>query len=93
MNEVQPKRSIKTIILFAAMTASLLLVGGSYWFASNVFERLMLQQASQQANTLKQLTFQNMYQIMSQGWTREQLTEFLTTTDYIYQQSGLSIDL
>lgn len=93
MNDAQSKRSIKTIILFAAMTASLLLVGGSYWFASNVFERLMLQQASQQANTLKQLTFQNMYQIMSQGWTREQLTEFLTTTDYIYQQSGLSIDL
>jgi len=86
-------RSIRKVILLAAILASLVLVGAAYLFAFSLFERATHQQAKVQANALEQLTFQNMYQVMSQGWTRAQLTAFLANTRSVYRQSGMSIDL
>lgn len=42
---------------------------------------------------MSQLTFQNMYQVMSQDWTRTQLVEFLARTRSVYRASGMEIDL
>lgn len=85
--------SIKKLILMGALVASLALFGLSYLVASNIFERVLTQNAQKGAITLSQLTFDKMYEIMSQGWNREQLNQFLEETQEAYQRSDIEIDI
>lgn len=85
--------SIKKLILMGAMVASVALFGLSYLVASNIFERVLTQNAQKGAVTLSQLTFDKMYEIMSQGWNREQLNQFLEQTQQAYQRSEIAIDI
>jgi diguanylate cyclase (GGDEF)-like protein len=75
------------------MVASLALFALSYLVASSVFERVLTQNAQKGAVTLSQLTFDKMYEIMSQGWNREQLNQFLLETQQAYQRANLEIDI
>lgn len=89
----QSRNSIKHLILIGAMTVSLLLFAVSYFFSSKLFEHAITQNSHQNATTFSRLTFDNMYQIMSQGWNREQLNEFLTKTQETYRLSNIQIAL
>jgi hypothetical protein len=83
--------SIKNLILAGAILASLALFGLSYLMASHIFERVLTQNAQKGATTLSQLTFDKMYEIMSQGWNREQLSQFLQDTQLAYQRSDIEL--
>lgn len=85
--------SIKRLILIGAIVASLALFTLSYLVASNVFDRVLTQNAQKSALTLSQLTFDKMYEIMSQGWNRQQLNAFLEETQQAYQRSNIEIDI
>lgn len=87
------KTSIRKIILLGALTASLLIFIGSYFFSSKLFENSIVENNHRVAVTFSRLTFDNMYQIMSEGWTREQLTQFLEKTQKTYKLSNINIDI
>ncbi|MDY0135621.1 MAG: bifunctional diguanylate cyclase/phosphodiesterase [Thiomicrospira sp.] len=90
---MKPTRSIQRLILAGAMLASLALFGLSYLVASHVFERILTQNAQKSAVTLSQLTFDKMYEIMSQGWNREQLNQFLEETQRAYSRSDIRLEM
>lgn len=93
MSAKKPNNSIKKIILLGALTASLLLFGISYLFSSKLFEYSTAQINHRNAVTFSRLTFDNMYQIMSEGWNREQLNHFIDKTQQTFKLSDIQIDI
>lgn len=53
----------------------------------------MKEGAVQNSNTLAQLTFNSMFQIMSRGWKRSQLEDFLAATSQAVEHSPTSITI
>jgi hypothetical protein len=69
-------KSFSRLIMLVAASVSVLLLVVSYFFFTG-FSSYMLQNAAvKQADTIAQLTFSSMYQLMSKGWNREQVIEF-----------------
>lgn len=93
MSAKKPNNSIKKIILLGALTASLLLFGISYLFSSKLFEYSTAQINHRNAVTFSRLTFDNMYQIMSEGWNRKQLNHFIEKTQQTFKLSDIQIDI
>ena len=69
-------KSLSKIILFVAALVSLLLVVGIYALFSGFGERMMQHAAFAQSEVVARLTFSNMFQLMTQGWKREQVLAF-----------------
>lgn len=90
---MKSKRSIKQLILSGALLASLALFALSYLVASSIFERVLTQNAQKSAITLSELTFDKMYEVMSKGWNREQLNQFITDTQQAFQHSNTHIEI
>lgn len=73
-----PKRmTIKKLILSAAVIVSIILFIGIYLAVSNIYTRSVKDNARITSQTLAKNTFSAMYQVMSQGWNREQLEGFI----------------
>lgn len=70
-------RSIRLLIVVSALVVSVLVAGAMYWATVSVFDRSVRQSAVEMSASLADGTFNAMYQIMRQGWTRDQLNEFL----------------
>jgi len=86
-------RSIRALIVIAALLVSLLVAVAVYWATAEVFHRTVRDSATQMSATLADGTFNAMYQIMRQGWTREQLNEFLGAIRSQTGNDGLEIQL
>ena len=69
-------KSLSKIILFVAALVSLLLVVGIYALFSGFGERMMQHAAFARSEVAARLTFSNMFQLMTQGWKREQVLAF-----------------
>ena len=63
--------------MVAALTVSVILVIGLYYAVSNIFSRTTMHNAQETSRILAKNTFNSMYQVMSQGWTRKQLEGFI----------------
>ncbi|MFW6341862.1 MAG: putative bifunctional diguanylate cyclase/phosphodiesterase [Halothiobacillaceae bacterium] len=74
-------RSLKALIIAAALFVSALVFAVVYVTTSQVFERSVRASAEQMSETLSEGTFNAMYQIMRAGWTRAQLEEFIGAID------------
>ncbi len=85
--------SIRLLIVAAALGVSLLVAGAMYWATADVFDRTVRQSATEMSASLADGTFNAMYQIMRQGWTRAQLNEFLTTIRTQSNADGARIEL
>ncbi|KTG16766.1 MULTISPECIES: diguanylate cyclase [unclassified Guyparkeria] len=70
-------RSLRALMVIAALLVSLGLTVAVYLVTETVFTQAVQRSAVQNARVLADGTFNAMYQIMRQGWTREQLNEFL----------------
>ncbi|MGC9457891.1 MAG: putative bifunctional diguanylate cyclase/phosphodiesterase [Halothiobacillaceae bacterium] len=70
-------RSLKALIVTAALFVSVLVFAAVYVTTSQVFDRSVRASAEQMSETLTEGTFNAMYQIMREGWTRAQLEEFI----------------
>mgnify|MGYP001765156780 CR=1 FL=1 len=69
-------KSLSKIILAVAALVSLGLVVGTYTMFSGFGERMMQRAAFSQSQVVARLTFSNMYQLMNQGWKRDQVITF-----------------
>jgi diguanylate cyclase (GGDEF)-like protein len=86
-------RSIRLLIVSSALAVSVLVAVAMYWATTDVFERTVRQSAVDMSASLADGTFNAMYQIMRQGWTRAQLNEFLQTIRTQGNDSSARIEL
>ncbi|MHB8921287.1 MAG: diguanylate cyclase [Halothiobacillus sp.] len=86
-------RSIRLLIVAAALAVSVLVALAMYWTTAEVFDRTVRQSATEMSASLADGTFNAMYQIMRQGWTRAQLNEFLHTIRSQGGDNGAQIEL
>jgi len=70
-------RSIRSSLLVAASVASVLVVTGLFIILSQVYERTLREDARQVSGILARHTFTSMYQIMSRGWARHDVEQFI----------------
>lgn len=86
-------RSIRLLIVSSALVVSVLVAIAMYWATTGVFERTVRQSAVDMSASLADGTFNAMYQIMRQGWSRAQLNEFLKTIRTQGNDSSAHIEL
>ncbi|NMF99012.1 bifunctional diguanylate cyclase/phosphodiesterase [Aromatoleum toluolicum] len=72
-----PIKTIRGLLLTAAVVFSTALAVATQYVVSNLHERSIREEAMRDANTFAEMTFQSMFQLMRTGWTRTQLEEFI----------------
>jgi diguanylate cyclase (GGDEF)-like protein len=85
--------TIRGFILTASVIVSLLFFGGAYWANSRVFDQSVKNNALHSADTLAQVTFNSMFQLMSTGWTRAQVREFIDSTRRVAAGASYSVEI
>lgn len=73
-------KSYSRLIMLVAASVSLLLLVGSYFFFTGFGNHVLLHSATKQADTIAQMTFSSMYQLMNKGWSRAQVIAFAEHT-------------
>jgi len=85
-------RSLNRMILAVAAAVSLVLMVGVYLLFSGFGDHMMQKAAFSQGRIVSSLTFSNMFQLMSQGWNREQVVTFTRGATDALAGSPLRID-
>lgn len=85
-------QSLHRIILLVAAAVSLLLAAGTYLLFSGFGDHMMQKAAFSQGRIVASLTFSNMFQLMSQGWNREQVVTFTRSATDALAGSPLRIE-
>lgn len=70
--------TISRLIVSAAFAIALLLVVSSYVIFSGFGDRMLQQSVVQHSQSVAQVTFSSMLQVMNQGWKRHQVEAFAT---------------
>jgi len=70
---------IRTFILATSAAVALGFFGASYYTLGSVLEHTVRTNARESSNTLAQVTFASMYQVMSTGWRRAQAEKFIAS--------------
>lgn len=86
-------RTIKSFILAMSLLVSLLFFGGAYLIVSGIFNQSVQQSALKDSDLLARSTFASMYQLMSTGWTREQLERFVEANREALAGSGYDLEI
>lgn len=86
-------KTLKGFILTASVLVSLGFFGGTYLIFSSIYSDSVKENALYVSNTLAQLTFNSMFQVMSKGWKRSQLEEFIASTRKSVADTATSIEV
>jgi len=86
-------RSMKWFLLKTAFVFSFLGFFIIYWAASEAYVKAVKSNAVAVSNQLAINTFNSMFQVMRQGWTREQLEAFIGTLESTNDQHSHSITI
>ena len=70
---------IRTFIMAASAVVAAGLFGGSYLVMGRILEHTVSENAREASATLAQATFSGMYQVMSTGWRRQQVEQFIAS--------------
>ncbi len=73
-------KTLKGFILAASVLVSLVFFGVTYLIVSQIYDKSVKENALYVSNTLAELTFSSMFQVMNKGWKRSQLEEFIAST-------------
>lgn len=84
--------SISRLVLAVAVAVTFLLVGGTYFLLSGFGERMLQQSTAQHIQSLAKVTYTSMYQVMNQGWKREQVEAFANNVAHSVVGTPLNID-
>ncbi|MBR9882770.1 MAG: bifunctional diguanylate cyclase/phosphodiesterase [Oceanospirillales bacterium] len=79
---------VQRTLLFSALGFGLILLMASQAYQSSVRDSGKLV-----ARTVAETTFNSMYQIMSQGWTRSQLEQFMSQLEHNASEENLSVSV
>ncbi len=86
-------KTIKGMIISAALLVSVALFLGTYLATTGIFDRAISRHAEDTSHTLAQATFGAMYEVMRLGWTREQLEGFIDSLQASVDDTNYSIDI
>lgn len=90
----QPKKkNLKQTMLIGAIVTALAVFTITLIAASQIFTQSYTQQSVANAKTLSQLSFDNMYQLMSKGWSREQLLAFRADLKQTYEEHQMAFSI
>ena len=92
-HEETSMNSIVRLLLGTAAVASVLLIVISYAVFSEFGSRMLRQAALDESQSVARLTFASMYQLMSQGWTREQLLAFTRDASAANDSTSVTVDV
>lgn len=68
---------INKFILVTSSLVAALFFGGAYWSLNMVFDNIVKTNAERTSEAASKITFDAMYQLMSQGWSRSQADDFV----------------
>lgn len=86
-------RTIKGFILAAAFVVSFILFAGLYLATMSVYGQAVRSSAVAMSDTLAQGTFNAMFQVMRQGWTRAELEEFMHSVQKGAGETNYRVDI
>jgi diguanylate cyclase (GGDEF)-like protein len=72
---------------------AVLFFGGSYWAISRAFDTTIRDAARENASVMAKTTFVSMYELMSNGWKRKQVENFLQGVRQASNGSKTSVDI
>lgn len=84
--------SISRLVLAVSVAVTFLLVGGTYFLLSGFGDRMLQQSTAQHIQSLAKVTYTSMYQLMNQGWKREQVVAFADNVANSVVGTPLKID-
>ena len=87
------KKNLNKTMLTGALITALAIFSITMFAASQIFIESLAKQTEKNASTLSQLSFDNMYQIMSKGWSREQLLDFRQDLKRTYSEQNLEFSI
>ncbi|MBD3610859.1 MAG: hypothetical protein HUJ13_00225, partial [Hydrogenovibrio crunogenus] len=87
------KKNLNQTMLTGALITALAIFSITMFAASQIFIESLSTQSEKNATTLSQLSFDNMYQIMSKGWSREQLLDFRQDLKRTYKEQNLEFSM
>lgn len=86
-------KSLKRTMLLGAVISAALVFVIILIISSKVFTQNIKQQSEHTSETLISLSFNNMYQIMSKGWSRQELQNYLNNMEQTFEKQGLKFSL
>lgn len=73
------------------MAVSFMVFFGVYFFTSHKYKNILTQTSSATSEAISVQTFSAMYQVMSKGWTREELEVFVRGTNEAFEGTPFSV--
>ncbi len=86
-------RTLRAFILTAAAVAACAGLAGTYAVVSAVYSDTVRKDAHRVSEAIAGQTFSSMFQVMRQGWTREELEAFVQATQESFRETPYSIDI
>lgn len=90
---MNPVRSIKGLLLVAGFVFSLGMVAVTGVVVSNIYDRSVREDAAEAANSFATLTFNAMFELMSTGWSRQQLERYIEAIQKSVDETHRRIDI
>lgn len=90
---MNPTRSIKGLLLAAGLVFSLAVVGTIYVVVSGIYDRSVRDDAAESADSFASLTFNAMFELMSTGWSRQQLERYIEAIQKSVDETPRQIDI
>ncbi len=86
-------KTLKSFLLVVALGVSSLIFLISYFIISSVYHGMVQQDARVVSELISQQTFNSMYQVMSRGWSRQDVESFLQSLRESTSDTGYSIEI
>ncbi|TFH88431.1 bifunctional diguanylate cyclase/phosphodiesterase [Billgrantia azerbaijanica] len=86
-------RTLKGFVLMAILSVAMTVFLATTLVASLLYEDIIARQAERTSETLARQSFNAMLQVMRQGWSREQMEEFVSSTRELHADSSYQFSI
>ncbi|OOV86780.1 putative bifunctional diguanylate cyclase/phosphodiesterase [Oceanospirillum linum] len=86
-------RTLRGYVLISIMAVSIVVFLSVTLTATLLYEDVIHRQSAQTSESIAQSTFNSMFQVMRQGWTRQELEVFLSETKATYANTPFDIEI
>lgn len=73
---------LRRFIIATSAAVGIVFLGGSWWAVTSGFDRAFRQHGRVQAEEMARIAFAGMYEIMSQGWSRQQAERYIAAVQH-----------
>ncbi len=86
-------KTLKNFIFITMAALTLLIFSGIYLFSNYLHATLAKQEAVKTSDAISSQVFATMYQVMSKGWSRDEMEQFLASTKDAFASTSHTIDI